>query len=210
MKKIYILFCLLILGVSGFSQRLWIESDFTKEVIRNLELSFSPQARFKEALVLKEYFIETQLEYEFFNYFQLGAGYRLGNNINKDGLTESYGRFNIDAKAKYNWRNLQPKIRLRLTNANDFADEDNDPVSFLRYKGELEYSIDKIRSEPYIIYELYHDLLEKELSKARTETGLLFKISKRHRIGAYYRLNDYLKSDKESIHIIGLLYKLKI
>ena len=153
---------------------------------------------------------DTNLEYGFLKYLELGAGYRLGYNINKDAEKNSFGRFNLDAKAKIDIWNFQAKMRIRYTNEDDFDEEISDPVNYLRYKAGLEYTIDKIRTEPYVIFELYHNLMKSEIDKSRTEFGLLFKLSKHHRIGTYYRLNSYLTSNKESRKIVGVVYKFKL
>lgn len=200
----------LTLTLTAFSQRTWIETEVTKELGKKFELSVSPQARFRENLDLKEYFIETSLEYKFHEYLQLAAGYRFGYDINKKQEHLGFGRIQLDAKTGFEWNNLQPKFRLRYTNADDFGDNGYDAVHYLRYKFELEYNIKKINTEPYVLYELYHDLQNKGLGKTRLESGLVYRINKKHRVGAYYRLNDYLNIEKTSIHIIGILYKLKL
>ncbi|MBN1821241.1 MAG: DUF2490 domain-containing protein [Prolixibacteraceae bacterium] len=208
---------LLIISVLIFSssclleaQQTWIETEISKEIINNLELSVSPQLRFRKSFDLKEYFFDTSIEYKFSRYFQLGAGYRLGNSITKKNNTKSFGRFNVDFKTSVKWHNFQPKFRLRYSNAGDFGDEENEPVNYLRYKPELEFSIKKLKAQPYVTCEWYHNLDTNKIAKFRFETGAMFKISKKHWIGGYYRLNKYLHDDKNSVGIFGISYKLKL
>lgn len=199
----------MLLAISNFAQHTWIEADFSTDIWKKLELSVSPQVRFKEGFELNEYFIESGLEYEFHKYFQLGAGYRFGFNINKKGKHESFGRFHVDAKTEYKVKNFNPKFRLRYTNADDFGD-DNEAINYLRYKLELEYGLKKLNMEPYILYEWYQDLHAKDFIKTRFESGIVQKINKHHKVGAYFRNNNYLNSEKESINIIGVLYKFSL
>nr|WP_319264885.1 DUF2490 domain-containing protein [uncultured Draconibacterium sp.] len=209
MKKLILLLSISFIGFQAFSQRTWFDAEFSTEIVNNLELSVAPELRFKEEFELNEYFLQTALEYQFNKYFSLAAGYRYGYNINGDDEHQSFGRFNLDAKTNVKWNNLQPKFRLRFTNADDFSDE-NENVNYLRYKFELEYKIKKLDLEPYVLAEWYHDLDLKEISKSRYESGMMYKINKHHKIGVYYRLNHYLNSDKNNRNIVGLSYKFKL
>ena len=179
------------------------------EIVKNLEFSVSPNVRFKEDFELNEYFLQTGLEYKFNKYLKLGAGYRFGYNINGDDEHESFGRFHVDAKTGVKWNNLTPKFRLRFTNSDDFS-EDNEITNYLRYRFELEYKIKKLDLEPYVLTEFYHDLDARDFSKSRYEGGLEYKLNKHHKIGAYYRVNHYLNSDKSNRNIIGLSYKFSL
>lgn len=209
MKKLILLLSISFIGFQAFSQRTWFDAEFSTEIVNNLELSVAPELRFKEEFELKEYFLQTALEYKFNKYFSLAAGYRFGYNINGDDEHESFGRFHFDAKTDVKWNNFQPKFRLRFTNADDFSDE-NENVNYLRYKVELEYKIKKFDLEPYVLTEWYQDLDAKEFSKLRFESGMMYKINKHHKIGVYYRLNHYLNSDKDNRNIVGLSYKFKL
>lgn len=209
MKKLILLLSISFIGFQAFSQRTWFDAEFSTEIVNNLELSVAPELRFKEEFELKEYFLQTALEYKFNKYFSLAAGYRFGYNINGDDEHESFGRFHFDAKTDVKWNNFQPKFRLRFTNADDFSDE-NENVNYLRYKVELEYKIKKLDLEPYVLTEWYQDLDAKEFSKLRFESGMMYKINKHHKIGVYYRLNHYLNSDKDNRNIVGLSYKFKL
>ncbi|WP_321343607.1 DUF2490 domain-containing protein [uncultured Draconibacterium sp.] len=209
MKKLILLLSISFIGFQAFSQHTWFDAEFSTEIVNNLELSVAPELRFKEEFELNEYFLQTALEYQFNKYFSLAAGYRYGYNINGDDEHQSFGRFHLDAKTNVKWNNLQPKFRLRFTNADDFSDE-NENVNYLRYKFELEYKIKKLDLEPYVLAEWYHDLDAKEISKSRYESGVMYKLNKHHKIGAYYRLNHYLNSDKNNRNIIGISYKFKL
>ena len=62
--------------------------------------------------------------------------------------------------------------------------------------------------KPYLSYELFRNTTDKEFDKSRLDLGATRKIGDLHRIGLYYRLQDYF-NDKSSIHILGINYRLK-
>lgn len=210
MKRfLFMMMALLFCGTVANAQRTWFEFEISKSLTKKLEIALAPEIRFKEGFEMQEYFFEPKIEYSFNKYFSLGANYRFGNNPNKDGDAQWFGRYGFDAKTGYDWKKLEAEFRLRYTNYDDFEDEDNDPVQNMRFKFKFDYDIDKMDLKPYFAYELYRNLAENEFTKARWETGLQYKINKHHRVGAYFRLNDYLQSDTESVKIIGLSYKFK-
>lgn len=205
----FILFIAFVLSFSAKAQQTWFEFDISKKIAKNLELTIAPEFRFQEKLELKEYFMDAGLDYKIYKYISLGAGYRLGNNIKNSGKTNTFGRFAFDAKTQYEWNNFESQLRFRFTNSDDFADDENDKTNYLRMRLKFDYSIKKFNLKPYLAYEIYRDIDEKDFTKARLETGLMYKINKHHRVGAYFRTNNYLTKDK-SVNIIGLAYQLKL
>ena len=131
------------------------------------------------------------LEYKLNKYFATGASYRLGNNLNKKGEAKTFGRFALDAKTGYEWEKSEIQFRLRYTNDDDF-NSDNSNENYFRFRLKYNYSVKKLNLKPYAICELYRSLEQKEFDKARYEAGLEYKISKKHRIGTFYRVHDYL------------------
>ncbi|MFV0592476.1 MAG: DUF2490 domain-containing protein [Draconibacterium sp.] len=190
------------------AQQTWLELEATKQLGEKFEIFLAPELRYTENFKLDEYFIEPGVEYKFNDYFAMVGSYRIGNNLNKKGEDRWFGRFAVDAKTGYEWRNLEAKLRFRYTNSDDFTGDEK--TNYFRTKLELEYSIKRPGLQPYFAYEFYRDLDVGEFSKDRWETGIQYKINRHHRVSAYFRLNDYLHSDKETIKIVGLCYKLKL
>lgn len=207
----HLILVIFLVGFAGTSiaQRTWFEFEFSKKITDKLELSIEPEVRFKEKLELNEYLFQPGLEYQFNDYFSLGGKYRIGNNLKNNRDSHWYGRFAFDAKSKYEWKKLGAQLRLRYTNADDFGDNNNDKTNYLRMRLKMEYTLKKFDLKPYAAYEIYRDLDDKDFDKSRWETGVEYKINKHHRIGAYFRINDYF-SNKESLNIIGFTYKLKL
>ena len=209
MKQVFILlFFAVTLSTFASAQQSWFELEVSKEILKDLELSISPEVRFEKIPELKEYFFETGLEYDFGKYISLGTKYRVGNNIKNSGNTETYGRFAFDAKGQYKWKKFDSQLRIRYTNTDDFS-EDDDKTNYLRFRYKLKYSIKKLDLKPYTVCEIYRDISEKEFNKARYEAGLMYKLNKHNSFGAYYRMNVKLnKNDKTGI--LGVVYNLKL
>lgn len=211
MKKVIVNLLILLATASvAQAQRTWFDFEISKSLNKKLEIALAPEIRFKENFELHEYFFEPKIEYKFNKYFALGANYRFGNNPDKDGNAQWFGRYSLDAKTGYDWKKLEAQFRLRYANSDDFSDDEDERTNYLRFKFQLEYDFKKLDLKPYVAYELYRNLTEGDFTKARWESGLEYKINKHHRVGAYFRLNDYLVDDEESIKIIGLSYKFKL
>jgi hypothetical protein len=192
------------------AQRTIFEKEVSKEIFKNFEIFVSPQVKFRENFDLKEYYFDTGVEYKFSKYFSAATSYRLGTNITQNDNKENFGRFAFDAKAKIKLNAFEPKFRLRYTNGNeDFDDDEVTNFQYLRYKFELEYHLNDINLSPYIYTELFQSLKSKDLNGTRFEGGLMYKINKHHKIGAYYRVNVPF-SNSCPVHSIGISYKLKL
>ncbi|QGY46228.1 DUF2490 domain-containing protein [Maribellus comscasis] len=209
MKRVFITILMVAFVANVFAQRTWFEFEISKDLTKKLELSFAPEIRFKEKFELNEYLFQPGLEYKFSDYFSLGGKYRLGNNLKNNGDSQWYGRFAFDAKTNYEWEKLETQLRLRYTNSDDFSDDDNNKTNYLRVRLKMEYALKKLALKPYAAYEIYRDMDDSEFDKGRWEAGLEYKINKHHRIGTYFRINDYF-SDKESVKILGFTYKLTL
>jgi|GEM_PF-928655 len=199
-------FVILLISSAAWGQRMWFEFGIAKSISDKFEISLDPEVRFKEGFDLNEYFIEPGMEYEFVKYFSIGASYRVGNNLKKDGSAQWFGRYALDAKSEYDWKRLETQLRIRYTNYDDLIGENSDKVNYLRFKLKLEYDLNGTDFRPYAVYEIYRNLQENEFTKTRWEAGAEYKISKHHAVGAYFRLNDY-RDDEDSVKIIGITYK---
>jgi hypothetical protein len=208
-RSLVIVVALLFFSQELNAQQTWLEFGVSKEIIKNLEVNLTPQVRFREGFGVKAYMVDAGVEYNFSKYFDAGAFYRLENTVSKKGKTSTYGRFAFDLGAKYKLKRFEPSVRLRYTNDDDFNNEDNSTPKCLRYKFGLDYTFKKTGLNPYILYELYQNLSEKEFDKSRFETGIFYKFNKQNRLGAYYRRNRNL-SENKSANIIGIVYKLKL
>ncbi len=183
----------------------WIELEFRKDFLKQFSVSIVPEFRFQDQFNLDEYMIQGKLEYEPFSFLSVAGTYRLGTEVkNKENL--NYNRFAFDVQASHEIDRFDASLRARYTNSSDF--EGDEQGEYFRPRFKLEYNIKGNKITPFASFELFHNLIDKELQKSRLDLGFTREIAKLHRIGLYYRLQDYF-SDRNSIHIAGIEYRLK-
>ncbi len=192
------------------AQRTYFETEISGELFKNIEISLSPQVRFREEFDLKEYLFDAGADYKISKYLSLGTSYRLGTNISRDDEKTTFGRWSFDAKTSVKLNSLKPSFRLRYTNGNeDFGDDSEENEQYLRYKLELAYSLSSLNISPYVYTEYFQNIAGDNLDYTRFEGGLDYKLGKHHKLGAYFRTN--VESDSKEIQrIIGLSYKFKL
>jgi hypothetical protein len=206
--RIGLLVLLFLVSSTGFSQTkkfgTWIEFEFNKKIIKDLEFSFIPEVRFNDNFSVDEYILEGKLNYELFKFLELAGSYRYNTEIkdNQNEIAHS-AVFNITGKTGFD--RFDASLRTRLTN-----DSDGDELRtfYFRPRAKLNYNIKGSKLEPYSSYELFINLRENELFKHRFDVGVKRKLGDNHRIGIYYRLQDYF-TDKTSVNILGIDYRFK-
>ncbi|MDX1284658.1 MAG: DUF2490 domain-containing protein [Draconibacterium sp.] len=184
----------------------WIEFEFSKELFKKFELSFIPEVRLQDDFTVDEYLFDSKLSYEPMKYLTLATTYRINTNVRNKG-NETTKRFVFDATGKKGFGRFDASLRARLTNYTDLEDGE-EKANHFRPRLKLTYDIKGNKIRPFASYELFHNLSDKELTKTRFDLGFTRKIGELHRIGLYYRLHNYT-SDKNSINILGIDYRLK-
>lgn len=210
LRRLILFLVFFFIGISSFSKTkkygTWIEFEFSKEFLDKFELSFIPEIRFQDDFTVDEYMFDGKLTYSPIKFLDLAAIYRVKTNIKNKG-NETLGRFAFDATLEKELGRFQVSLRGRFTNYLELEEDDSDKKYF-RPRLKLEYDIKGNKIRPFVSYELFRNLNDKEFDKSRITIGATRKIGDLHRVGMYYRLQDYF-SDKNSIHILGLEYRLK-
>jgi hypothetical protein len=211
MRQLIISIALFLVSLQpAISQRTAYEIGVSKTFFKKLEIGVTPQIRLRENFTLKEYFADASVDYELFEFLTLGASYRLGTNITeKKKKKENFGRFAFDMKSGFRFWDFEPSLRLRFTNNDDFSYEIPDNTNYFRYKFELAYDIPKLPLKPYLYAEAFQNMTLKDFDKRRFEGGLSYKISKKHRIGCYFRNNNNWNGG-DPVNYLGVFYKLKL
>ena len=209
-QRFFLLFLLLILFTSIQAKTkkfgTWFEIEFTKEFFKKWEFSVIPEFRFEDDFSLDEYIFEGKLSYEPFKFLELSSSYRLNTNVKKSGNEISQGVvFDISGSTEFN--RFEGSLRTRFTNDTDSGDIPWETFYF-RPRLKLQYDIKGNKIEPYVDYELFYNFKQNDVYKGRFDIGFTRKLGDYHRIGIYYRLQDYF-SDRNSIHILGIDYRFK-
>ncbi len=213
MRRLFILFLLLsVFTVPQLHAKTrnfgtWIELEFKKKLIKDLEVSFVPEFRFDDNFLMDEYMFEGALAYEPLKFLELSAAYRLGIDVKK-GPDEMSHRFAFDATGKKKFDRTEISLRTRFTNYLELEEGNDFGIDF-RPRLKMEYNIKGNKITPFISYELFRNLSANEFDKGRFDVGVTRELGKIHRVGIYYRLQDYF-SDRNSLNILGIEYRLKI
>lgn len=184
----------------------WVELEFAKKFFKKFEFSFIPEVRFQDDFTVDEYQFDGKLSYEPIKFLEFAATYRVKTNV-KNKENEVTHRLVLDATAKAKISRFSPSFRARYV---DYHNVDDEKVSTIRPRIKVVYDIKGNKLAPYISYELFQNLVANELEKGRFDVGFTRKIGKIHRIGIYYRYQDYYDSDKNSLNIMGIDYRFKI
>lgn len=224
MKRIRILLFLLsfLITTSTFAQNepaTWLELEFSKKIVKNLNVEFNPELRLHGGFEMDTYILEGGLSYKLHKFLTLAGYYRFENEYNYREKRQIYewepsNRFAFDAKSGFELKRFDFKFRVRYTNGSDLDQTADSKKSYFRYRAKIEYDINGSKLMPYISIEAFHDLILKDFDKIRYTTGLAYSINKKNEIGLFYRLQDYIEpavtlNKKESINIIGIGYSLK-
>jgi hypothetical protein len=211
MNRVKFLMFLILLSAYYFSEGktkkygTWVELELRKDFLKDFAFSISPEFRFQDQFNLDEYMIQGRLAWKPANFLSLAGSYRLGTEIKKKGNL-NYNRFALDAQASKKINRLETSFRTRYTNYSDSLEDE--AGKYFRPRIKLEWNIKKSNLSPFASYELFHNLNTEKFHKMRTDIGILQQLGKLHRIGIYYRLHDYF-TDKQSIHIVGIDYRLR-
>jgi hypothetical protein len=200
--------CIVIMPLNAKTNRFgtWIELEFSKEFLEDFELSFVPEIRLQDDFTVDEYMFDGVLSYNPWKFLKLSAAYRINTNVKKKE-DETTHRLSFDLQGYKEIGRFEASFRTRFTNYTDQLDDV--PGNYFRPRIKLEYDIKGNKIRPFASYELFRNLTEKKFQKERLNVGITRKLGDMHRIGLYYRLQNYF-SNRNSIHILGLEYRLKI
>lgn len=205
--RFFLLVLFLFIYSAGFSQKnfgTWIELELNKEIVNDVEISFVPEIRFDEKFSVDEYIFEGKLSYEPFKFVGIAGSYRHNTEIKKKG-NEITHRVAFDITGKTDFDRFDASLRARFTNDSDGDESRN---FYFRPRAKLSYNIKGSKIEPYTSYELFMNIKENNFTKQRFDFGAQRKLGDFHRVGLYYRLQDYL-DDKVSVNILGIDYRFK-
>jgi hypothetical protein len=210
MRRVILLIAIFILSATAAQANTekfgtWIELEFRKDFLEKFSFSIVPELRFQDHFQLDEYMVQGKLSFDVFSFLSIAGTYRVGTEIKNKGNV-SYSRYALDAQASKDINRFELSLRSRYTNFSELDDDNSS--KYLRPRVKLEYRTRGKKIRPYTSYELFQNLTKKELHKSRVDVGATRRFGNLHRVGLYYRLQDYY-TDKASIHILGIEYRLR-
>ena len=212
MKRIITIILLLLISFSSAYAKTkefgtWMEFEFSKKFFKKFEISLIPEIRLQDDFTIDEYLIDGKLSFEPVKFLNLAATYRINTNVKNKG-NEISKRFVLDATGSQEFGRFEASLRTRYTNYTEVEEGDSES-NYFRPRLKLKYDIKGNKIRPFVSYELFRNTTEKEMRKGRFDVGFTRKLGNLHRIGIYYRLQDYF-DDSNSIHILGIDYRFKI
>jgi hypothetical protein len=215
-SKIILVALILLTSFSGYSQtgpNAWFEFELSKKIVKNLKAEFNPELRLTDGFRMGSYILEGGLSYKLHSLLTIAGYYRFENEYNYREKRKIYewepsNRLAFDAKTGFKLDRLDFQFRLRYTNGTD-SEQNAERASYFRYRAKVDYNIKGNKLLPFASAETFHDLIAKEIEKTRYTIGAAYPINKKNEASLFYRLQDY-SNNKESIHIIGIGYSLKL
>lgn len=199
----------------------WAGIAIKADVTKKLSLKYETQTRFfKNASTLKTYYNELNADYEVFDDFELGLGYRYskrnrGANFagdNRISLNSSYD-FNLaETGLKFKTRARYQYSFERFGVINDFIYPDIDHL--FRWKFELEYENDAFkRIIPFAGYELFKAIQPagyNGLDGYRVYAGFELDLPNRHAFEFKYIFEYEVGDQPQAIHNYMVQYNYEL
>lgn len=195
-----------------------VEYKLTEKWSFGLEEQFRLKENFSET---DEFFTQLTADYELFNNFKLGAGFRYireNDNVGNIQGYENHFRFQVDANYKHKINNFTVGYRLRYQNKNELGvsyDEGDYVNQNVRFKTSVEYNFKKWSFDPKFSAEIFNRFQEGEdngFNKYRLTLGTDYKIKNVGKVGLFYRFEKELNVDyPDTKNILGLsfIYNIK-
>ena len=211
--------CYLPLFAQSNNWGLWTSIDAEKKLPNNWELNIAAQYRWKDNISVTDQIRGSADIYRKLGRFvELGAGYELIAQKNATQNMFVYrNRFRVQSRFSYNFAQFTAdwRARMQLT----MMEKENERIGFsfddeyniwvLRNRFRLRYNIIKIPLQPYISFEIFHQLfsdLENSYFQNRLTLGTNYKINNQHSVALDYILETRINISNRSIVRIGYAY----
>jgi hypothetical protein len=212
---------LLVAGNPLFGQeqdfRSWWSIDLTKDLTKNLQAELEIGQRFKDnSLGFERSLITAGLEYELFNDFEIGGGYRY-IVLKEEGFFASKYRLHGDVRYEISPGSFSFQIRERIQYGfQDFITLDdyssNNLTSRSRFKGEYD-----IFASPFTLHASYELFLGLNTSSGvqirdhRYKAGAEYKLSMRSDLELGYMFNaEANRSNPMNVHVLLIAFSYRL
>ncbi|MEG1793473.1 MAG: DUF2490 domain-containing protein [Rikenellaceae bacterium] len=177
---------------------------------KSLNVEFSPEARFGgSSFDYDKTLLKFAVDYDIFNWFNVGVGYRATFNKTKKRGTETTGRLDFDLSKSIKAGKFRIKPRVRFSDYQEYKNTKDIESSYMRYKVGIGYKYGKKAIfEPEIGAEMFHNLSSGYISSMRYNIGGDFRITKNNFIGINYMVETEFKTRiLKHIAEVGYTYK---
>ena len=182
-----------------------LSADFEYDLVKHLDVYFSPEFRLDQDYSLDEYHLNLGLDYKVLDVLSVGAKYGFIANLKENSDTEYLGRYSVGATLKERFGRFTPSARIMYSN---YADDEVDDKQYLRYKAGVKYDIKSCKITPYATFQVFRELKDNDLYKMRYALGASYKIKKNNTVSLGYKM-DYFYTDYLNKHIVEISYNYK-
>lgn len=192
---------------------IWLNLHFEKEVVKKLSVSLDFKNRINNNVT--DYglgYVDLGVNYSIFKFLKVQLDYVYGKSRNLNGTYSDIHRGAFSLFLKYKWRDFTVTYRnmVQMRFKNIYTSENGTvPTYYERNKLTVKYDINK-RFETYVSEELYlpfDQTRNKGLSRSRSTIGLIYNITKKINIEAFFiyqhELNAFNRTNRDFIYGIG-------
>jgi len=170
----------------------------------HVDIKITPEVRF-QGDGLDKYLAESEAEYDFFDFFEVGASYRLIVKHVKSEPDIIRHRLAAYVNAEIKIGRTQPSFRVMYNS----YEEDEEISNIIRVKTTLDHNIPNSKIDPSIAAEIYHYFSTSVFYKFRYSFVLDWHPSGPHSVEFKYKLDDYMSSDKIR-HLMEIEYEFEL
>jgi len=213
MKRLSLIVAMLWSGsVWAADTQMWNEVGVGYRVTKSVSVGLTGQLRFDQDLSrLSDQIVDTDLQWRAARWLRLGLGYRLENEKSKKDEWRKASRPHVDARFKVRFGSASLAYRLRLQEKSEEKNSGEEQTASLRHRLSFAYAATK-KLRPGGSAELFtrfDEQVPNQLHKMRLTASLAYKLSGKHSLKSFLRLQvPIAKADDALEQIIGLGYEL--
>jgi hypothetical protein len=192
--------------------QMWNEVGVGYRATKSISVGLTGQLRFdKDLSRLANQIVDTDLQWRAKNWLRLGLGYRLENEKSKKDVWRKASRPHVDVRFKVRRGVASLDYRLRLQEKSEEKKSGDEQTASLRHRLNFAYaSTKKLRPGGSLeLFTRFDQQLPNQLHKMRLTASLAYKLSGKHSLKSFLRLQvPIAKADDALEQIIGLGYEL--
>ena len=210
MKSINLIICILILfsgTVIGQNKdaQLWSWVGISKKITKQMTGAIEQQLRLDHNVSFpKNIFTEARISYRLNKMFKYTLSYRFMNRGQTEGGFVTGNRVTGDLRVRYKSKPLIFTYRNRVQREYRVEEGGFRQIDYNRNKIALAFDLDK-KYSPFIAFELYYHINDKEFNKNRYTVGVDFDLKNRNEFYVFYRLQQEYNVNKRAIdYVLGI------
>ncbi len=208
-KRIILLTAFILLSTNLFSQDWYARyaAGIQWKPVDKLKMELKPEIHLKSFQEPKELLIDYGLEYDIWEFFELGANVRFSNELKNKGNIYVM-RYSGDATFSADINRFEFQIRNRFSNYSEYGEEEDNELVY-RFRGRVGYNIPNWKADPEIFVETYFKGPVVYISKMRYGAYIDWKLPYNNRLKFGYFFQDYVQKEK-FVNVVDVTWSYRI